>query len=180
MNRSSLGIKYIALSGTNVGNGEGVFKNINPSNVINFKTLVAGNNVSLTSNGNEIEISATGSGGTSSTGTTITQFPMGVSSSEVITTGEKGAYIIGYSGIITGWTMITDQSTSMVLDVWKANNSIPTVANSIFGTKPALSSSRINSVTGLNIPVSANDVFILNVDSNNSANYVRLDFQIIQ
>jgi hypothetical protein len=111
---------------------------------------------------------------------TITTLSMGVSAISPITAGQKGRYMIGYSGILRGWTLISDQPTTIVLDVWKASNTIPTVANTIFGTKPSLTSSEINSATGLNIAVSANDVFILNVDSNDNANYIKLDLQITQ
>ena len=93
----------------------------------------------------------------------------------VITTGQKGGFItIPYSGIITGWDIestngITGAALTgaIVIDVWKADYASfpPTVANTIFGTKPSLSAQSKNSATGLSIAVTAGDKIGINIDS---------------
>jgi hypothetical protein len=61
--RSALNIKYIAISGTNVGGGTGMYKKISPSNNMNFKTLVPAGGVSIISDNNTITISSSGGTG---------------------------------------------------------------------------------------------------------------------
>jgi hypothetical protein len=111
------------------------------------------------------------------------RFEMGVSSTSAITTGAKGRKTVGYNGTIVGWKLVTDQSTTMTLDVWKANNSIPTVANSITGSAPiSLSAAQLGNsttLTGWTTSVSNNDVFIVNVNSNNNATYFSLELDIV-
>lgn len=126
---------------------------------------------------NQIAIAGT-SGGSSGPKVVSTSFPMGVSSSVIITTGAKGRYPIPYSGIITGWRLVAGSSATLTLDVWKANNAIPIKANSIFGTKPSLTAAELNSSSGLNIAVTAGDIFILEVEANDTATYIKLDFLI--
>lgn len=48
--------------GTNVGTGDGIFKNVSGTNLA-FKTLIAGTNITLTPGVNDITIDATGGGG---------------------------------------------------------------------------------------------------------------------
>jgi hypothetical protein len=100
-----------------------------------------------------------------------------------ITTGAKGRKTFGQSGTIIGWKLVSDTSTSTVIDIWKANNSIPTNANSITGTaKPTLSSAQLASsttLTGWTTSVTAGDVFILEVESNNNASYIYLELDIL-
>jgi len=112
-----------------------------------------------------------------------TRFEMGVSSTSAITTGAKGRKTVGYNGTIVGWSLVTDQNTTITLDIWKANNAIPTVANSITGSAPiSLTSAQLGSsttLTGWNTSVSNNDVFIVSVNSNNNATYFSLDLDIV-
>lgn len=86
-----------------------------------------------------------------------------------ITTGVKGYIVVPNSRTITGWYVVGAPSGSIVVDVWKANGSIPTVANTITGTeKPTLSSSQYNSDLSLSTwttALVANDVIVFNVDS---------------
>ena len=86
-----------------------------------------------------------------------------------ITTGVKGYIVVPNSRTITGWYVVGAPSGSIVVDVWKANGSIPTVANTITGTeKPTLSSSQYNSDLSLSTwttALAANDVIVFNVDS---------------
>jgi hypothetical protein len=86
-----------------------------------------------------------------------------------ITTGVKGYIVVPNSRTITGWYVVGAPSGSIVVDVWKASASIPTVANTITGTeKPTLSSSQYNSDLSLSswtTALVANDVIAFNVDS---------------
>jgi hypothetical protein len=86
-----------------------------------------------------------------------------------ITTGVKGYIVVPNARTITGWYVVGAPSGSIVVDVWKANGSIPTVANTIAGSeKPTLSSSQYNSDLSLSTwttALVANDVIGFNVDS---------------
>jgi len=86
-----------------------------------------------------------------------------------ITTGVKGYIVVPNSRTITGWYVVGAPSGSIVVDVWRANASIPTVANTIAGSeKPTLSSSQYNSDLSLSTwttALVANDVIVFNVDS---------------
>ena len=72
MSRSTIDISYIQVSGNNTGNGYGVFKGLS-GNTLNFKTLVAGANISLSTDTNTIVISGSsgGGGGTITGGTNV-------------------------------------------------------------------------------------------------------------
>lgn len=121
--------------------------------------------------------------GTFPTNLATARFEMGISSTAVITTGAKGRKTIPYTGTIIGWKLISDTSTTTVLDIWKTNNAIPTVANSITaGAKPSLTAAQLSTsttLTGWTTSVSPNDVFILNVDSNDNATYISLELDIL-
>jgi len=108
---------------------------------------------------------------------------LGVSSTSAITTGAKGRKTVPYTGTIVGWKLVADQSSTVQLDVWKRNNAIPTVSDSIVATAyPALEAAELNSsttLTGWTTSVSPNDVFILNVDSNDNATYLALELDIL-
>jgi len=100
-----------------------------------------------------------------------------------ITTGNKGYATIPYSGTITGWTMIADQSGNCVIDVWKTGSgNIPTVGGTITGTeKPTLSSQQINSdlnLTSWTTSVNAGDIVAFNVDSTSLITRVNLSIYI--
>jgi hypothetical protein len=61
-----------------------------------------------------------------------------------LTTGVKGWIIAPWAGTILGWTMVTDVSGSITVDIWKGTNAFPTVSNTICGgNPPALSSAQI-------------------------------------
>jgi hypothetical protein len=76
-----------------------------------------------------------------------------------------------HTGTITSWTIVADQSGSIVVDVWKDTyaNFPPTVADTIAASaKPTLASQQKNSNTGLvgwTTAVTAGDVFGFKVDS---------------
>jgi hypothetical protein len=88
-----------------------------------------------------------------------------------ITTGQKGHVEIPFAMTITGWTILADQSGSIVVDVWKDTYALfpPTVADTIAGTeKPTLSAVQKNqdlSLTTWTTAVAAGDILAFNVDS---------------
>lgn len=88
-----------------------------------------------------------------------------------ITTGEKGHLEIPFACTITGWTILADQSGSIVIDVWKDTyaNFPPLDADSIAGTElPTLSSAQKNQDLALGswtTAVTAGDILAYNVDS---------------
>jgi hypothetical protein len=88
-----------------------------------------------------------------------------------ITTGVKGFIEVPFACTITGWTIIADQSGSIVVDVWKDTyaNAPPTVADTIAGSeKPTLSSAQKNqdlTLTTWTTSIAAGDILAFNVDS---------------
>jgi hypothetical protein len=95
-----------------------------------------------------------------------------------ITTGQKGHIEIPFACTITGWTLLADQSGSITIDTWKDTygNFPPTVADTMWGTKPALSSAQKAQATGLSIAVTAGDIIAYNVDSATTVTRVTLSF----
>ena len=87
---------------------------------------------------------------------------------------------IPYTGTITGWTITSDVSGSIVIDTWKDTyaNFPPTVADTMWGTKPNLSSMQNNQASGLTIAVTAGDIIAFNIDSATTVTRVTLSFQI--
>ena len=91
-----------------------------------------------------------------------------------------------FAGTITGWDLFEVTSTPIastcVIDIWKDTyaNYPPTVADTIFGTKPSLSAATKNQATGLSIPFSAGDVFVINVDSNDLAKNLYFGLTVIK
>lgn len=101
-----------------------------------------------------------------------------------ITTGLKGYVQVPYSGTITGWTLLADQTGSIVIDVWKDTfaNFPPTITDTIAGSeKPTLSSQQINEDNALSTwttSVSADDIIAFNVDSASTLTRVNLAIKI--
>lgn len=112
----------------------------------------------------------------------ILTLEFGVSSGDVITTGAKGRKACTVSGTITGWKLITDTASTITVDVWKANNSIPTNSNSITASaKPSITGGQYASsttLTGWTTSVSDDDVFVFEVESNDNAKYILLILEI--
>lgn len=90
-----------------------------------------------------------------------------------IATGSKGFIQVPFSCKITGWTILADQSASMVVDIkaqtvatWPATS---TTTASIAGSdKPTLATKKINksvALTGWTTAVSEGDLLEFNVDS---------------
>lgn len=89
-----------------------------------------------------------------------------------ISTGVKGDLPLDFAGVISSWTILADQSGSIVVDLWKDTyaNYPPTVADTITGAeKPTLSSASKNQDLSLNSgsgwAFSAGDILRWNVDS---------------
>lgn len=101
-----------------------------------------------------------------------------------ITTGVKGYVEIPYSGTITEWTLTSDISGSIVIDVWKNTyaNYPPLVGDSIAGSeKPTLSSATKNqdlSLSTWTTAVTAGDIVAFNVDSASTLTKVNLSIKI--
>lgn len=88
-----------------------------------------------------------------------------------LTTGVKGDLVIPWNCTVTGWTLLADQSGSIVIDVWRDSyaNYPPTVADTIAGSeKPTLSSATKNqdlTLTTWTTSLSAGDILRFKVDS---------------
>lgn len=101
-----------------------------------------------------------------------------------ITTGQKGHVEVPFAGTITGWTILGDQSGSIVVDVWKDTyaNFPPTVADTIAGSeKPTLSSAQKNQDLALGTwttAVTAGDILAFNVDSITTVTRVSITLRI--
>lgn len=99
-------------------------------------------------------------------------------------TSGKVAYLatVPYAGTITAWDIVADQSGSAVIDVWKANAAVPTVANTITASaKPTISSAQsafAGAITGWTTAVSAGDVFAFHLDSATTVTSVTLTILI--
>lgn len=76
---------------------------------------------------------------------------------------------VPYAGTITAWNIVADQSGSIVIDVWKTNAAVPTVANTITASSlPTLSSAQsafVGSISGWTTAVTVGDVFAFHVNS---------------
>jgi hypothetical protein len=161
------------------------------NNNLNF----SGINMTITSGSNNTLIFSAGTGGgggggvtsittgaglsaNSTTGaitiqaTATTTFGVSVDGSGgVITTGQKGYVRIPYNFTITSWTLIGFPSGSITFDIWRVNNAIPTVANTIIGVggiKPSLTSSTYatsSTLTNWTATGLTGDVIGWNVDS---------------
>lgn len=103
----------------------------------------------------------------------------------VIPTGVALYVEVPISLTITGWTLVADQSGSMVVDVWLDTyaNFPPTVADTIAGTeKPTLSSAQKNqdlTLTTWTTDIDAGDVLGFNIDSCSTINQAVLTLRCI-
>jgi collagen type VII alpha len=104
----------------------------------------------------------------------------------IISTGIQGDIQIPYSMTIDSWTLIADQSGSIVVDVWKDTyaNYPATVADTITGSaKPTISSSnkaQSSTLTNWTTTVNEGDIVRFNVDSISSITKATLIIQGIQ
>lgn len=102
----------------------------------------------------------------------------------VLTVGTKGYVTIPFTGTITGWYIVGDQSGSIVMDVWKAAGALPTNANTITGTeKPTLTAQTNNSDTALSTwttAVTVGDIMGFEIESVSTLTKVNLVIAITQ
>lgn len=98
----------------------------------------------------------------------------------VISTGVKGYIEIPYACTITGWTILADQSGSVVVDVWKDTyaNYPPTVADTIAGSElPTITTATKGqdlSLSTWTTSVTAGDILGFNVNSATTVTRVHL------
>ena len=97
-----------------------------------------------------------------------------------ISTGVAGFLEIPFACNVTGWTIVADQSGSIVVDVWSDTyaNFPPTVADTIAGSeKPTLSTAQKNqdlSLTTWSEDIDAGNLLAFNVDSASTVTRVTL------
>ena len=97
-----------------------------------------------------------------------------------ITTGLRGDIVIPFNCTVTQWTLLANQSGSIVVDIWKDTyaNFPPVVGDAITGSaKPTISSStkgQSSTLTGWTTSFTAGDILRLNVDSVTSIQRVTL------
>jgi hypothetical protein len=122
---------------------------------------------------------ATGGGG----GTAGIVFVIDAGAS-VITTGVKGDLVIPFACTITEWTLLSDVSGSIVVDIWRDTyaNYPATVADTITGSaKPTITSATKNTsttLTGWTTSIVAGSVLRFNVDSVTSCKRVTLMIKV--
>lgn len=143
-----------------------------------YLTGISSSFLAADSTGKIIATASTGGGGFGSFGITID------GGGSVITTGVKGYVTVPYSGTITGWTLLSDVSGSIVIDVWKDTYSVfpPSVADTIAGSeKPTLTSANKNqnlSLSTWTTSITAGDIIGFNVDSATTLTRVNLAINI--
>ncbi len=99
---------------------------------------------------------------------------------QLIATTDVATLVVPYGGVITGWEIFEASdvpvASDIVIDTWKDSyaNYPPTVADTIWVTKPSLTAAIKNQASGLNIPFVAGDVFKFKVDSVSLAKNVLL------
>lgn len=101
-----------------------------------------------------------------------------------LTTGIKGDLEIPFACTITQWTLLADQSGSVVVDIWKDTyaNYPPTVADTITASaKPTITSStkgQSSTLTGWTTSVSAGDTIRFNIDSVTTIQRVTISLKV--
>lgn len=101
-----------------------------------------------------------------------------------ITTGIKGDVTVPFAGTITGWTILGDQTGSIVVDVWMDTyaNYPPTVADTIAGSEKPTISAGIKgqdlTLTTWTTAVVAGNTMRFNVDSAATLTRVNLVIQM--
>jgi hypothetical protein len=115
--------------------------------------------------------------------TTISTAGVGViidGGGSTLTTGIRGDIVIPFNCTITQWTLLANQSGSIVIDIWKDTyaNFPPVVGDSITAAaKPTITSStkgQSSTLTGWTTAFTAGDILRLNVDSVTSIQRVTL------
>lgn len=98
----------------------------------------------------------------------------------VVLVGTKVYFRIPRSGTITGWSIVAEGTNpTCTIDVWKiaSGTALPTVLNTIMGTKPALATGnaiKSTTLTGWNTSFTADDIFCVNIDACANATKISL------
>jgi len=101
-----------------------------------------------------------------------------------ITTGVKGDLAIPFSCTITEWSLLADQSGSIVVDIWKDTyaNFPPVVGDTITASaKPTISAStkgQSSTLTGWTTAIGAGDILRFNVDSVTSIKRLTISLKV--
>lgn len=101
-----------------------------------------------------------------------------------ITTGVKGYLTIPFACTINEWTLLADQSGSIVVDIWKDTyaNFPPTVADTITASaKPTITTAtkgQSSTLTGWTTTIAAGDILAFNVDSITTCQRVTLSLKV--
>lgn len=125
-----------------------------------------------------------GNGGTGSTTTARTIELIIDGGGLVIATGVKADIELGYAATITKWTLLADQSGSIVVNIWKDTfaNYPPTVADKITAAAPptitTATKGQSSTLTGWTTAITAGDTLRFNVDSVTSIQRVTLALEI--
>lgn len=100
----------------------------------------------------------------------------------VLSTGSKGYREIPYNCTIVGWTLVSDQTGSIQIDVKKANYAgFPTTSSIAGSEKPTLSASQKNtdqSLTTWTVSLSQGDILEFYIDSASSVTKIQLFLKI--
>jgi len=103
----------------------------------------------------------------------------------VVALGSTRYKCVPFSGTIVGWSIVAiGASPTCTIDIWHKSyaTSLPTVANTIMGTKPALSSGNVirsSTLTGWTpVKFSAGDIFGFNIDACSNATWISLTLEI--
>lgn len=93
--------------------------------------------------------------------------------------GSQSLFRAASSGIIKGWSIVArGTNPTCTFDIWKigTGTALPTVANTIMGTKPALVTGNAiysTTMTGWTLSYNSGDIFIINVDACANALYIQ-------
>lgn len=120
-------------------------------------------------------------GGTATdAGAEILFYPINGGGVQIATGVQRLDLVVPYACTITGWTLLADQSGSIVVDIWKDTyaNYPPTVADTITASaKPTITTAtkaQSSTLTGWTTSLTAGDVLRFNVDSVTTCTYVGL------
>lgn len=101
-----------------------------------------------------------------------------------LSTGVKGDLEVPFACTINQWTLLADQSGSVVVDIWKDTyaNYPPTVADTITGSaKPTISTAvkgQSSTLTGWTTSIAEGDTLRFNVDSATTITRVTLSLKV--
>ena len=118
-----------------------------------------------------------GSGATTQPGAYVFQ-EGAADSTALVAVGTKGYIRAPYDATITGYTILTDVSATVTLDVWKiaSGTALPTNSNSITASaKPTLTADDVvhsTTLTGWTTAVTAGDILAWEVEANNNAHLI--------